>query len=116
MSAKFEIDKAVDGSYYFNLKATNGQIILASEMYSSKSNAENGIESVRVNSLIEERYERLTDVGGKPYFVIRAANDQVIGKSQMYASPVDMEAGIASVKTNGPSAPVEDLTPASKSK
>ncbi len=109
MPAKFEINKAVDGSYYFHLKATNGQIILASETYSAKSGAEKGIESVRANASLEERYERKSDVNGKPYFIIKAANGELIGKSQMYASLADMEQGIVSVKTNGPNASVDDL-------
>ena len=39
-----------DGSPFFNLKATNGQVIGKSEMYSSKSACENGIESVKKNA------------------------------------------------------------------
>lgn len=110
MAEKFEIDKATDGSFYFRLLATNGQIILASQMYTTKSNAEKGIESVKANASMDERYERNNDVNGQPYFVLKAANDQVIGKSQMYGTVADMEKGIASVKANAPGAPVEDLT------
>lgn len=110
MAAKYQIDKATDGSFYFRLVAANGQITLASEMYTAKSSAENGIASVKTNSQLDERYERLADAAGKPYFVLKAANDQVIGKSQMYSSSADLEVGIASVKTEGANAPVEDLT------
>ena len=47
---KFEIflDKA--GEYRFNLKARNGEIILASEGYKAKKSCENGIESVKKNA------------------------------------------------------------------
>lgn len=38
------------GKPYFNLKANNGQIIGASEMYESVSARENGIESVKKNA------------------------------------------------------------------
>ncbi|MDO5978356.1 YegP family protein [Flavivirga spongiicola] len=38
------------GSPYFNLKATNGQVIGTSEMYSSTSAMENGIASVKKNA------------------------------------------------------------------
>jgi uncharacterized protein len=110
MAGKFEIGKAADGSYYFHLKAENGKNILASETYTAKTSAEKGIESVKVNAPLDERYQRKADVNGHPYFVLKAANDQVIGKSQMYASSADMEQGIASVKANGPNASVEDLT------
>jgi hypothetical protein len=33
MAGTFEIKKAKDGEFYFHLKAPNGQVILASEMY-----------------------------------------------------------------------------------
>ena len=47
---KFEIyiDKA--GETRFRLKATNGQIILASEGYKAKDSCLNGVESVRKNA------------------------------------------------------------------
>ncbi|AUP79969.1 YegP family protein [Flavivirga eckloniae] len=38
------------GSPYFNLKASNGQVIGTSEMYSSTSAMENGIASVKKNA------------------------------------------------------------------
>lgn len=47
---KFEIylDKA--GEFRFRLRAKNGQNIIASEGYTSKSGCKNGIESVRKNA------------------------------------------------------------------
>ncbi|MEH6680283.1 MAG: YegP family protein [Sediminicola sp.] len=48
--SKFERLEAKDGSPYFNLKASNGQVIGSSEMYSSKSAMENGIASVKKNA------------------------------------------------------------------
>ncbi|WP_286710419.1 MULTISPECIES: YegP family protein [Sphingobacterium] len=47
---KFDRKTATNGKYYFNLKATNGQIIGRSEMYESASGMENGIESVKKNA------------------------------------------------------------------
>lgn len=38
------------GKPYFNLKASNGQVIGTSEMYSSASAMENGISSVKKNA------------------------------------------------------------------
>lgn len=49
MAGKFELKKTKNGQFFFNLKAANGQIILTSEMYKSKSGAQNGIESVKKN-------------------------------------------------------------------
>ena len=47
---KFEIYTDKDGELRFRLKAGNGEIILASEGYSSMSGCKNGIESVRKNA------------------------------------------------------------------
>lgn len=45
--SKFEIFKAVNGNYYFRLKAENGEIIAVSEGYSSKQAALNGVNAVK---------------------------------------------------------------------
>ena len=47
---QFTLKTAKNGQYYFVLTAKNGQVIAQSEMYTSKSAAENGIESVRENA------------------------------------------------------------------
>ncbi|MPV85842.1 YegP family protein [Ostreibacterium oceani] len=49
-SAQFEKLTAKDGSPYFTLKATNGQVIGNSQMYSSESARDNGIASVQNNA------------------------------------------------------------------
>jgi len=110
MTGKFEIKKAGNNQFMFNLKAGNGEIILTSELYQAKSSAENGIDSVKKNAPLDERYERKTSVSSQPYFVLKAANGEIIGKSEMYSSSSAMENGIASVKSNAPDARVEDLT------
>ena len=47
MAAKFEIYEDSNQEWRFNLKAPNGEIIAASEGYSSKANARKGVASVR---------------------------------------------------------------------
>ena len=48
----FEIRKSEDNQWYFVLKASNGEIIAVSEMYTSEAACRNGIESVRKNAPI----------------------------------------------------------------
>ena len=55
---KFEITTRKNGEFQFNLKATNGQVILTSQGYKTKANCINGIESVKKNSADEGRFER----------------------------------------------------------
>ncbi|MAL95616.1 MAG: hypothetical protein CME40_11115 [Haliea sp.] len=110
MAGKYELKTSTSGKYMFNLKAGNGQVILTSQLYESKAAAENGIESVRTNSPDDNRYERKVSKSNEPYFVLKAANGQIIGNSEMYSGNAAMENGIQSVKTNGPTAPLEDNT------
>ena len=103
---KFVITVRKNGEFQFNLKATNGQIILTSEGYTTKTACLNGVESVKKNAPIAERFEVKEAKNGKPYFNLKASNGQVIGASQRYASERTMKAGIASVMKNAPDAPV----------
>ena len=95
-----------NGEFQFNLKATNGQVILTSEGYTTKTACLNGVESVKKNAAVEARFEVKGAKNGKPYFNLKSTNGQVIGASQMYASERTMKAGIASVMKNAPDAPV----------
>lgn len=110
MSGMFEIKKAKDGEFFFHLKAGNGQIILASEMYKEKSSAENGIASVQKNAREDANYERKDTKNGHFMFNLKAANHQVIGTSQTYKSAESRDEGIVSVKANALSASVHDTT------
>ena len=106
---KYVIKTASNGQWMFNLKAGNHQVILTSEMYTTKKACENGIESVKKNSPDDSKYERKTAKNGSPYFNLKASNGQVIGTSEMYSSTSAMENGIDSVKENGPNSPVEEI-------
>lgn len=110
MAGIFELKAAKSGQFHFNLLAGNGQIIMQSEMYETKASALNGIASIQKNAADEARYERLVSKSEKPYFVLKAANHQVIGQSQMYDSEAGRDNGIESVKKNAPEAAVVDLT------
>ncbi|MCQ2178010.1 MAG: YegP family protein [Bacteroidales bacterium] len=103
---KFVITTRKNGEFQFNLKATNGQVILTSEGYTTRTACLNGVESVKKNAAVEGRYEVKVAENGKPFFNLKASNGQVIGASQMYSSERTMKAGIASVMKNAPEAPV----------
>jgi len=110
MPASFVLRKTANGEYLFNLTAANGKIILTSERYRDKSGAQAGMASVRVNCAADAHYERRTSKAGQPYFVLLAANKEIIGRSEMYSARSGMERGIASVKRNGRKAVVRDQT------
>ncbi|MDM7920965.1 MAG: YegP family protein [Pyrinomonadaceae bacterium] len=108
MAGKFEIKIGKNGKVHFNLKASNGQIILTSEKYETRKAAEGGIASVKKNATNDARFERKTAKDGSSYFVLKAANGEPIGKSEMYKTKRSMENGVASVGKNAPEAAVVD--------
>jgi len=108
MAGKFEIKTSKSGKFTFNLKASNGQTILSSESYDSRKGAEGGIASVKKNAGNDARFERKTAKDGSAFFVLKAANGEPIGKSEMYKTKRSMENGIVSVGKNAPDAPVTD--------
>jgi len=68
------------------------------------------IESVKTNAPNDARYERKESTNGQPYFVLKAANGEPLGRSETYSSKSAMENGIESVKKNAPGAITEDLS------
>ena len=110
MPGKFELYKDKAGEFRFRLKAANGQNILASEGYSQKASAKNGIESVKKNSQNPDRFICKTSDSGKITFSLTATNGQVIGVSQSYESESGCDNGMKSVAESAPGAETVDLT------
>jgi uncharacterized protein YegP (UPF0339 family) len=106
--SKFVISKRTNDEYQFNLKAQNGQVILTSQGYTTKASCENGIESVRINAADDKNFDRNKSSNDKDYFNLKAANNQIIGTSEMYENTSGMETGIASVMKNAPDATIEE--------
>ena len=71
---KYTLFKGRDGQYYWNLKASNGEILCHSEGYTTKQNAKNGIEACR-NYSSDDRLWASSQLAGfakkkdLPYFV-----------------------------------------------
>ena len=110
MPAQYVLRKSTNNQYYFNLTAENNEKILTSELYWSKDGAMRGIQSAKTNSLLDSRYSRLTSSDGKYYFLLKAANNETIGKRETYNTQQARENGIQAVKRVGPTAPVNDQT------
>ena len=119
MAGKFVIITAKNGEFTFNLKASNGEVILtASETYTTLSACENGIQSVKKNAgapiedqtrdekLSHPKFELYKDKGGEFRFRMKAGNGQNIGKSEGYKAKASAKKGIASIAKNAPDAPV----------
>lgn len=72
-----------EAQYYFSFNA-NGKTYLRSQGYSSELSRDNGIKSVRRNSLLDERWIRTKTKNGKHYYSLKAGNQQEIARSCNY--------------------------------
>lgn len=120
---KFVIKETKTG-IKFDLKASNGETIATSEVYSSEAACRNGIESVRTNAPIANledqtvegydqqknpKFELYLDKAGETRFRLKARNGEIIAVSEGYKSKSSAKNGIESVIKNAPDAEVEKL-------
>ncbi len=109
MAGKFELYKDKAGEFRFRLKASNGQVILASEGYKQQAGAMNGINSVKKNAQLDGRFDRREGKNGSHRFNLLAGNGQVIGTSESYKTAAARDNGIRSVMKNAPDAKIVEI-------
>jgi len=95
--ARFEVFEGKSGEFFFNLHAANGKIVLVSEAYQTEASALNGAFAVAENGIDPERYEVLEAHNGGFYFNLRAANNEIIGTSEIYSTRSNAQAGVNAV-------------------
>jgi uncharacterized protein YegP (UPF0339 family) len=74
------------GQTYFHVVAGNGEVILTSEAYRSRTGALNGVLSVLENGPRVERYQLNAGRDGASYLTLRARNGQVIATGEGYTT------------------------------
>ena len=115
-NGKFEIKRASDGRYMFNVRAGNTQVIASSQMYSSMASCKNGIASVGVNAplaAIEDqtlqtinvekcpKFQIYFDKAGQYRFNLLAKNgNNILSCTQGYRQKASCKNGIKSVIAN----------------
>lgn len=105
----------------FDLKASNGEVIATSEVYSSLDACRNGVASVKKNAPVANiedqtvegfetvknpKFEIYEDKAGEFRFRLTATNGQVIAVSEGYKAIAGCKNGIESVVKNAPEAEV----------
>lgn len=111
---KFVI-RTVNSGIKFDLKATNGQVIATSEVYTTMAACKNGVASVQKNApeaAVENqtvegyaaerhpKFEVYADKGGEFRFRLKATNGQIIATSEGYTILANCLNGVESVKKN----------------
>jgi uncharacterized protein len=91
--ARFTVFTGANGRFYFRLYAKNGEIVLSSQGYDTEAGAWNGAYSVKDNGLATSAYPITKTASGKWHFNLVAANGEVIGSSELYASKQKAQQG-----------------------
>lgn len=104
-TAQFELFIGQNDKHYFRLRDDSGQILLTSQGYRTGQGCENGIDSVKKNVLLTDRFEQKMAADGRFYFVLLAGNHQVIAVSQMFDSEEERQTAIAAVTETAVAAP-----------
>lgn len=117
---KFVI-RTVNTGIKFDLKATNGQVILTSEVYTTKAACRNGVESIMKNAPVANvedqtvegfetvthpKFEMYQDKAGEFRFRLKARNGEIIGVSEGYTTKANCVNGVESVKKNAAEAEI----------
>jgi uncharacterized protein YegP (UPF0339 family) len=95
--ARAQVEAGATNQFRFNIFASNGQIILSSESYTTEAAAWNGAFAVQDAAATAASFKLLTAADGRFYFTLTAENGQVVGISQMYTTQLAAQAGIKSV-------------------
>ena len=118
--SKFVI-RTVNSGVKFDLKASNGQTILTSEVYTSDAACRKGIESIMKNApaanvenqtvegyevLTHPKFEMYQDKAGEYRFRLKARNGEIIGTSEGYSAKAGCLNGIESVQKNAADAEI----------
>ena len=117
---KFVI-RTVNTGIKFDLKATNGQVILTSEVYTTKAACQNGVQSIMKNApaanvedqtvegfetMTHPKFEMYQDKAGEYRFRLKARNGEIIGVSEGYTTKANCVNGVESVKKNAADAEI----------
>ena len=112
--SKFCIRETASG-YKFDLRSANGQVILTSEVYTSRAAARKGAASVRLIAPVaplenrtEEpiqpqpnpKFELYQDKAGAYRFRLRSRNGAIVAASEAYSTKNGCLEGIESVRKN----------------
>lgn len=113
--------KTTKTGFVFNLKASNGEIIASSQVYSTEAACRKGIESVRRNAAVANledqtvegfavaknpKFEIYTDKAGEFRFRMKARNGQIVATGEGYKKKPSCLNGVDSIRRNAPDAPV----------
>lgn len=91
--ARFAVREDAGGMFYTSLYAGNGELVLRTQRYQTEASALNAAFAIAELGVDAARYDVRQAASGGWYFNLVAANGQVVGTSEVYASKSNAERG-----------------------
>lgn len=107
LNGKWTIGIKRENEYIAQLLASNGEIMLNSEVYSTPEGAKNGINTI-INGVKNGKFVVYSDKSGEYYFKLKSANNKLLCAGEIYKTKDGCLSAVESVKRIAEGSPVAD--------
>ena len=97
MTGKWVIECKREGEYVAKLVASNGEVMLNSEIYSTPAGARSGINTI-INGVVNGNFVIYRDKSGDYYFKLKSANNKLLCAGEIYKTKDGCVSAVESVK------------------
>ncbi len=98
MSGAFQLKQSSQGGFFFTLAASNGEVLLSSQIFKTEQEATSAINQVKLHARHSDNFQIRTLSNGQCLFVLMDRSGRIIGSSQIYKSTRAAQDGILAVK------------------
>ncbi len=105
LSGKWFVEKKGNGEYISKLLASNGEEMLASEIYSTEEGARNGIATI-IKGVDSGKFVVYQDKNKNYYYKLKTANNKLLCAGHIYKSKEQCEKAVESVKRLAKDSPI----------
>ena len=107
LNGKWTIEIKREKEYIAQLLASNGEIMLNSEVYSTPEGAKNGVTTI-INGIKNGKFVVYNDKSGEYYFKLKSANNKLLCAGEIYKTKDGCLSALESVKRIAENSPIAD--------
>lgn len=104
---RWTIEKKGDGEYMSKLSASNGEVMLSSEIYSSEDGARSGIATI-IKCVSNGQFVIYRDKSGNYYYKLKTTNNRLLCVGEIYRAKDQCERAVETVKRIAADAVISD--------
>ncbi len=107
LNGKWIIERESDDEFVSKLLASNGEVMLTSEIYTTEDGARSGIETI-IRSILADNFTIYQDKNNNYYYKISSANNRLLCAGEIYKSKDGCLNAVQSVKRIAEDSPILD--------